>query len=289
MKIKAYKLNTFAKTVNGGNEAGIVLSADALTEEHMQKAAEIIGFSETAFVMKSECASFKVRFFTPSEEVDLCGHATIGTFFALANLGHIKPGKYSQETKAGVLNVEVKEDLSVMMNQPVPIFYEVLDKEEIAGSLNIAAEDIPGDLPVQIVSTGLKDIIVPVKSLEILNSIVPDFKKIEAASKKYDAVGYHVFTQDTPKDLTALCRNFAPLYGIPEESATGTSNGALASYLYKYGKIDSLQAGNIVIGQGYTMNKPSEIVAALTVDGSDILEVKVGGRSLNLSEIEVEM
>ncbi len=156
----------------------------------MKKIAGIIGFSETAFVMKSDLADFKVRSFTPNEEVDLCGHATIATFYALSNLGYIKPGKYSQETKAGILNVEVKEDLSIMMDQNTPSYYEIIDKKEIADSLNITTDEMLDKLPVQIVSTGLRDVLVPVKNMEILNSINPDFKKVAEISSKYNTIGY---------------------------------------------------------------------------------------------------
>ncbi|MBP2642706.1 MAG: phenazine biosynthesis protein PhzF family [Firmicutes bacterium] len=289
MKVTVYKLNTFAKSNNGGNAAGVVLNADTLTENRMKKTASILGFSETAFVMKSDCANYKVRFFTPKEEVALCGHATIGTFFALASQGYIKPGNYSQETKAGILDVEVKEDLSIMMNQPIPKFYEIIDKKEIAASLNITTAEMPEDLPVQIVSTGLKDILIPIKTMDRLNSIEPNFKKIEEISKKYNVVGYHVFTLESLNHSNAHCRNFAPLYDIPEESATGTSNGSLGCYLFKYGKIDSKQTEYIVFEQGYSMKKPSEIRVSLSVKNSKIIEVKVGGKALNLSLIEVEI
>lgn len=289
MKVKAYRINVFAKSIEGGNPAGVVLNADSLSEKDMKKIASTLAFSETAFVMKSDCADFKVRFFTPNEEVDLCGHATIGTYFTLLSQGHINPGNYTQETKAGILNVEVKEDLSIMMNQTVPSFYEIINKEEIADSLNISLAEMQEDLPVQIVSTGLKDIIIPIKTMDILNSIKPNFKKIEEISRKYNVIGYHIFTLESLYNSTSHCRNFAPLYGIPEESATGTSNGALGSYLFKYGKIDCPQAGNIVFEQGYAMKRPSEISVALTVEGKEILEVKVGGKALNLPSIEVEI
>lgn len=289
MKVTAYELSTFTKAGKGGNAAGVVLNADSLAETDMKKIAGILGFSETAFVLKSACADFKVRFFTPNEEVDLCGHATLGTFFLLASRGYIKPGRYSQETKAGILTVEVKADLSIMMNQLIPMFYEIIDKKEIADSLNITATEMPADLPIQIVSTGLKDIMVPVKNIDILNSISPNDKMIEKISRKYNVVGYHVFTLESLNHTNAHCRNFAPLYEIPEESATGTSNGALGCYLLKYGKINGKQAENIVFEQGYSMKKPSEIIVSLSVKNKEIFEVKVGGKALNSSEIEVEV
>jgi len=289
MKINVYTLNSFAKTKEGGNAAGVVLDADSLSENEMRKIARILGFSETAFIFQSNIADYKVRFFTPNEEVDLCGHATIATFYAMSSMGLIKPGMYRQETKAGILGIEIKEDSSIMMNQPIPEFSEIIDKDEIADSLNIEISQLLDDLSVQVVSTGLRDIMVPVKNIEILNAINPDMEKIKKISQKYDAVGYHVFSLESLHGGHAHCRNFAPLYDIPEESATGTSNGALGCYLYRYGKINNEQASNMVFEQGYSMEKPSEILVSLTVKKNEILEVKVGGSAMNLTLSAVEI
>lgn len=289
MKIKAFTLNSFAKSNEGGNPAAVVFNADNLSENDMKKIAGIIGFSETAYVMKSDLADFKVRFFTPAEEVDLCGHATVGAFYMLLSKKCITPGHYTQETKAGILNVEVKEDMTIIMNQALPIFYDTICKEEVADSLNISASEIEEDLPVQIVSTGLKDIIIPIKNIDILRAIKPDFEKVAEISRKYNTVGYHMFTLQSLNGSDAHCRNLAPLYGIPEESATGTSNGALACYLFKYDKINLKNTECIVIEQGYSMGKPSEIIVSLAVQDKEVVEVMVGGKALNLSEIEVEI
>lgn len=289
MRVKVYTVNSFAKSINGGNPAGVVLNADGLSDVEMKKIAGVVGFSETAFVMKSDLADFMVRFFTPNEEVNFCGHATIAVFHTISSKGYIKSGRYSQETKAGILDVQVMEDLSIMMNQNIPSYHEIIEKQEIADSLNITVDEMLENLPVQIVSTALRDILVPIKSLDILNSINPDFKKVENISSKYNTVGYHIFTLESLNESNAHCRNFAPLYGIPEESATGTSNGALACYLYKYGKLKHDHITNISIEQGYSMERPSEIKIALTTKEKEITEVRVGGIALNLSEIEVEI
>ncbi|MNC51583.1 putative isomerase YddE [compost metagenome] len=119
---------------------------------------------------------------------------------------------------------------------------------------------------------------VPVNSRERLAGIQPDFAAITAISKKYNVIGFHLFTLDTPDGATAECRNFAPLYDIPEESATGTASGALLSYLYKYGQLSLQQVQQAVFRQGYTMNCPSEIKAGLSLnDRGDITRVQVGG------------
>ncbi|MTK09453.1 MAG: PhzF family phenazine biosynthesis isomerase [Hungatella sp.] len=289
MKVNVYQLNSFAKTDEGGNPAGVVLDADSLSEKQMGKIAAILGFSETAFVMKSEKADFRVRFFTPKEEVDLCGHATIAAFYTMSYLGLLKPSKYKQETKAGILGIEINEDHSVMMNQSAPAFSEIIMKDELADSLNIDVSKMQEDLPAQIVSTGLRDILIPVKSIKILNAMKPDMKKIKLISQKYSVVGYHVFTLESLYGANANCRNFAPLYEIPEESATGTSNGALGCYLYHYGKINAGQESSIVFEQGYSMNRPSEILVSLTVKEDEIHEVRVGGTARNLILSEVEL
>ena len=289
MKVKTYILNSFGKSVDGGNPAGVVLEADNLSEKEMKKIASIIGLSETAFVMKSKMADVKVRFFTPVEEVDICGHATIATFSLLANKGIIESGEYTQETKAGILKVNVNEDLSIMMNQNKPIYGEVLDRELIAETLNISTESFMENLPIQIVSTGLKDIMIPVKSIEILNNIKPNFDAISKVSEKYNVVGYHIFTLETIENSVAQCRNLAPLYGIDEESATGTSNGALACYLFKYGKVSSCKQINMTMEQGYSMNKPSKINVELKVKNNEVIDIKVGGSAFNLKEMEIEI
>lgn len=289
MSIKVYTLNAFAKTESGGNAAGVVLNADSLSVEEMQKISAKVGFSETAFVKKSNKADFKVEFYTPNSEVDLCGHATIGTFTLLAHKGIISKGEYSQETKAGILKIECNKNNVIYMEQKKPEFYEILDKNEIAESLDLDENDIMSELPVQIVSTGLKDILIPVKSLKVLNDMKPDFDKISCISKKQGVVGYHVFTLETLNNGTAHCRNFAPLYDIPEEAATGTSNGALSCYLYKHGIIDEKSSQSLVFEQGYSMGRASEILSSLKVQNGEIVDVMVGGTALNIEEKEIEI
>ena len=288
MIIKVYTMDSFAKIQGGGNPAAIVLKADELVDNQMQALAAKIGFSETAFITTSEHADFRVRFFTPVKEVDLCGHATIGAFFLMAEWGIIQPGVYKLETRAGVLNVEVTPDHLVMMEQAQPKFYEVIDKKEIAKSLNLKIEDLSVDLEPQIVSTGMRDIMVPIRNIETLKRTMPDMDQVAEVSSKYNVIGYHLFTLETLGG-TAHCRNLAPLYGIPEESACGTANGALSSYLVHHNKISEKQALSIVMEQGYTMNMPSEILVSVEQNNGRIERVRVGGKAININEIEVEL
>jgi len=287
MIVKAYKVSSFANSGNGGNPAGVVLNSDELTEAQMQNLAKIIGYSETAFISESEVADFKVRFFTTNAEVDLCGHATIAAFNLMKQKKLIKQGSYTQETKAGVLKIDIKAS-AVYMQQTLPRFYEKIYAQELSDCLNIAYTDFDTRMPIQAVSTGLKDILVPVKNSNILEYLKPHMKKIEEISKKYQATGLHVFALNDDQKSVAICRNFAPLYGISEESATGTSNGALACYLYKYGYLNTNHE-DIVIEQGNFMYKPSIIKAALKLKDMKIEEVWVGGEALIIGEEAYEI
>lgn len=280
MNVEVYTLNAFAKGERGGNPAGVVLADGvSLDAAQMQLIAKELGFSETAFMEKSLLADYKIRYFTPASEVDLCGHATIAAFGLMHSLGLSTEGtSYSIETKAGILDVEISSGGLVYLSQALPQFLERISCEEIAPSLRLDAGELQTGLPIQIVSTGLRDIMIPIRSRKLLNEIQPNFEAITAISKKYAVVGYHLFTMDTPDDAAAECRNFAPLYDIPEESATGTSNGALLSYMYQHGQRSLREVENVVFRQGYSMDRPSEIKAGLRLSESgEINQVRVGG------------
>lgn len=282
MKTKVYKIKAFTKENKWGNPAWVVLDADNLSDLKMQEIAKKIWFSETAFVLKSKKTDFKVRFFTPNWEVDLCGHATIATFWLMSKLDLVQTWKYTQETRVGILDIEVLKNGTIFMSQNIPKFFEEIDKQEIAKSLNINQKIIDWDLPIQIVSTWLRDIVIPIKKLDDLLLIEPDFKKIAKISKKYNVVGYHLFSLETKLNSTAHCRNFAPLYDILEESATWTSNWALSCYLWKNNKLNNQNCEKLVYEQWYSMNLPSEILVSLKTKEKEIREVKVWGIAWNI-------
>jgi PhzF family phenazine biosynthesis protein len=285
MEIKIFKLNAFTKAGKGGNPAGVVLESDSLKEEEMQYIANKVGASETAFIQKSIFADFKIRYFTPTDEVDICGHATIAAFKILVEKMGIFQGEYSIETRAGILEVRVEDD-RIYLSQALPKFDQVIGKEEIIHSLNIKVNDLNEDLPIQIVSTGLRDILIPIRNREALNTINPNFDEIKTISQKYNVIGYHLFTLDSAPTLTAHCRNFAPLYDIPEESATGTSNGALTCYLHKYNVIAN-NSSRLVFEQGYAINASSEIISRFELDErGEIGKIEVGGTATSIETNE---
>jgi PhzF family phenazine biosynthesis protein len=272
-------VDAFAEEEFGGNPAGVVIYEE-LDEKFMQSFAAEVRFSETAFIKRIDKENFDIRFFTPVSEVDLCGHATIASFKALLECGEIEDNhRYYMRTKTGVLPIYL-ENSFVMMEQGKPGLGRVFeDYGEIAGIFNISPEDI-GDknygLVPQACSTGLWDMMLPLKTEKALYELSPDFGRLAEYSRANGLCGVHAFTLDTEESV-ALCRNFCPLYGIDEEAATGTSNGALAYYLYKYGIIKELNKDYTFL-QGCSMNRPSTITTRL-VD-RDNTRVMVGGKAV---------
>lgn len=284
MEINTIKVNAFTDLKNGGNPAGVVLNSPILSERKMANITEILRVSESAFVFASKLADYKIRFFSPKIEVDLCGHGTIATFFTLAVKGFITTNNciLSQETRAGILPIEVlfKHNFvdKVMMTLGKPVLKNIeFDFKEIANSLDISINEIDITLPKQIVSTGLFSLPVCINSFKILERIKPDFEKIKDICCSLNVGSFHLFTFETiDSDSVYHARNFAPYYSINEDPTTGTANGAICIYLFKNNLV---KRKKLICEQGDIIGRPGRVF--VEIDG-DI--VKVGGRGIIVEE-----
>lgn len=267
--MKIYVTSAFTKDDKGGNKAGIVFNHPELCEKDKKEISAYLGYSETAFVTNSDKADLKLEYFTPVDEVPLCGHATIATFSTLYHLNELTKKNYTIETKAGILSIHIDNDGRIMMEQNKPEYYDFISKNECSFINDLSCINEP----IQIISTGLKDIIMPIKNDYELDKLNLNYDALTSYSALKDVVGLHAFTTHHPyKSIDAIARNFAPLYGINEESATGTSNCALAAYLFKYVQKKS----SYQFLQGITMKETSHIFVDIEYD-SDITKIFVGG------------
>lgn len=293
MDVIIYQVDAFTDKPFGGNPAGVVTNAEGLDDTCMQKIAKEMNLSETAFIIANQDGSFNTRYFTPKCEVDFCGHATIASFYTLSHKGYIKGidngmVKVYQHTKLGKLPVEIYykdgEVDKILMHQDKPKFIDgIRDTTEICKSLNIKESDIGLEntkLLPEILSTGLADIIIPLRNKKILDELEIDYNLVSKISKKSNAIGFHVFTIDENNEGKVWCRNFAPLVGINEESATGTSNGALLYYLKRHNIIDNY---NIEALQGFSLDRPSTIYCEIEEKKAE-WTVKVGGKATIVME-----
>ncbi len=273
--MNAYVMDAFASRAFCGNQAGVVLPDKYLSDEQMRQIAAEFKHSETVFVHREEDGSVRLKYFTPTEEVDLCGHATVGAFALLRKLGHIGDGEQRALTRSGPLQVTVRGE-AVWMDMAPPKLVRYLTDEESAAlyrAYGLTPADGVEALPPAVVSTGLPDVMLAVRDRETLLRAVQDAPAVAEWCRARECVGVHMFC---PGDgaVNAWCSNFAPRYGIPEECATGTANGALTYYLYKNGRL-APESENLFV-QGEHMARPSEIRSVLHETAEGVC-VRIGG------------
>ena len=276
--MKYFVVDAFTDQPFGGNPAGVVLlESDQFPEEKLmlQIAAEL-RYSETAFIRRHSDKEFTIRYFTPKAEVELCGHATIASFYLLHHEG-LASGTCLSHTLAGDLRIEAGE--KVMMQMAMPrIVATIEEADEIYKALDVS--DYHPTMPVQIAYSGLPDLMIPLPDVNALQALNPDMEAITVITKKYDAVSFHVFAFAND-GYTAHVRDFAPLYGVPEESATGTANAALTFYLQHNGCLGAEADGSFM--QGEAMGRPSVVATQIRKDGT----IYVGGTAAIVAKGEL--
>ena len=268
--MQLFIVDAFTDHIFGGNQAGVALLRedqpfpdDAL----MQKIAAELKHSETAFVKREAANTFLLRYFTPEGEVPLCGHATISAFTVLRNTSEIVCGDYFAKTQSGDLRVTVEPD-KIWLQMPRGELVKRLSEEESARvyrAYGLTPADQPDGMQPSIVKVGIADILLPVESKEKLDCAIQKRDDVIRLSRELDAVGVHMFCSPIAGTPTAHCRNFAPLFGIDEESATGTSNASLTHFLNAHGRIQPNAVNTFV--QGEAMGKPSIILSKVNENG----------------------
>lgn len=274
--VEAFLVNSFTSNGTGGNPAGVVLQADHLSNEEKLQIAQIVGYSETAFVSRDDEADFELSFFTTTGEVDFCGHATLAAFSTMYQDGSITEGKYLQRTKAGLLVVTIEANGHIVMDLKLPEFRGEFSYEVISALIGLDSTLLESSrLPIEVISTGLADIIVPVP-FGYLDQIQLNEKLTSEFCERHGVIGIHAFELcENTSEVTASCRNFAPLVGIPEESATGSASGALACYLANH--FPNTHSNSFTFEQGRAMECVSRITASVESSDQGIIKVRVGG------------
>jgi len=276
-------VDAFTTEPLAGNAAGVVPNAAGLSEAQMQSVARELSISETAFLLPSEAADRRVRYFSPTQEVDLCGHATIASHGFLFEEGVIGAGTHTLETEIGVLEIELTESGSVWMTQDAPVVRQVdLDYETAGEALGIdpdAFRDVGADLPPASASTGLPFLVLPVNFLEHLSGMEPEMAAVAALAEAHDTVGIYVFSFDalgrSQPDETGTTlhgRAFVPGLGIDEDPVTGTASGACGAYLDRFAAFEGELPDPMTFEQGHFLDRPGYV--GVRVDGDT---VQVGG------------
>ncbi|MEO4183909.1 PhzF family isomerase [Acinetobacter pittii] len=287
-----YILDAFTTQPNTGNRAGVVLDADHLTTQEMQDIAAFAGYSETAFVLspKDQSHDIHVRYFTPTHEVPICGHATVATHFLRATSGHYSDYPLIAKTGAGHLPVSIfgsPEALLVKMTQGRVEFlpsFNARQRSELANALGVSESDF-ADLPIQVVTTGHSKVMVPMLSRNKLDELIPNNEKLEAISAEIGCNGFFPFVlEGSRQEPITYGRMFAPAIGINEDPVTGNANGPAGAYLVHYDLIDCDQKVSYWGYQGLVMQRPGRVL--VTVEKTDsILHVSIAGQAVLVGSV----
>lgn len=303
------QLDVFTDRKFCGNPLAVFPEAEGITDEQMMKIAREMNLSETVFVLKSESDEVlrRLRIFTPMREIPFAGHPIVGTWTALAQEGvvPIPEGgngwqRIFHEVGIGILPVDIEfkdgKPVQVVMTQGKFEIIEEIDdaheQAEVARALGIAREDLDESLPIQVITTGLSCLAVPIRSLADLRDAHIDATLLADIYTRHGGTGCHAFARETIDvgASRAHARFFAPADNIPEDPATGSACGALGGYLVHHGGL-SLEPENgrykFVIEQGDFINRPSRINLDVKGQAGSVEEVKVGGPAVLVARGEV--
>ena len=288
MNSRAYHLvDVFTDRAFGGNPLAVFLDSTGLSDSLMQSVAKEFNLSETTFVLPptDSANDFRVRIFTPADELPMAGHPTVGTTFVLAQTGLVRPeaGRTTMTLEEGIGPIPVTIDWLdgrasfIEMQQPLPKFGAALeDRAGIAQMLSLDTDALVANLPVRVVSCGVPFLFVPVRTLDAMRRI--RFRLDVEERLKLPSQNIFVFTTETESPSSAVhSRMFAPSLGVAEDAATGGATGPLGCYLVRHGVIPSEDELRCVSEQGIEMGRPSFLHIRIRHTGEEITAVHVGG------------
>lgn len=294
-----YQIDAFTTSKFKGNPAGVVVNADGLSENQMQTIARELNNSETAFLFVPDDNSCDgiIRYFTPTIEVPLCGHATIAAMYAKSLEEKIGPCVLKMKTKIGVLPFEIErygDRIKVWKTQgdvkiDPPLSEDIQTK--ILKYMGILPGEIDNRCPIQIASTGHSKVMVGITSREKLNILAPKLFKLKELSKIINCNGYFIFTLNAfDSEVFSYGRMFAPAIGIDEDPVTGNANGPLGAYLVHNKLVDTaLDSFSFKGVQGEAMKREGVVEVFVSIQNQKPDLVKIAGEAIKIFKTSIEL
>ena len=295
-KIRVHHYDAFSEIPHKGNPAGVVFDGDHLKEAEMQHAAYQVGFNETAFVLSSESADLRLRFFTPGHEMDLCGHATLASVYSLKSEGLLDDKeRITVETRAGILTVTIQtyanQQHTITMTQAPPKF-EMFhgSRASLAVSMGIGENDIHTDLPIVYGNTGTWTLLVPIAHIDSFERMRPDNSSFPDVLTKMPKASIHPFCLETYDEAVDMhARHFSsPYSGTVEDPVTGTASGVMGAYWAAYINESFRSPLQLIIEQGQEMNKDGRVHVQVTKH-QDNVDVSITGRAVYVTSFDVAL
>ncbi|MDZ5783106.1 PhzF family phenazine biosynthesis protein [Marinococcus luteus] len=292
--LQVHHYDAFSVIPYKGNPAGVVFDGDNVTETEMQSVACQVGFNETAFVLPSESADIRLRFFTPGHEMNLCGHATLASAHALKSKGVLSnKERITVETKAGIITVTIQtyayQQHTMTMTQASPKF-EMFhgSRASLAASVGIEEKDIHAELPIVYGNTGTWTLLVPVAHISSFEKMRPDNSAFPSILTEMPKASVHPFcleTYDKTADMHA--RHFSsPYSGTVEDPVTGTASGVMGAYWAAYIDEHLQPPLQVTVEQGQEMNKDGRVHVQV-VKHQDNIDVSIAGHAAYVTSFNV--
>jgi trans-2,3-dihydro-3-hydroxyanthranilate isomerase len=289
------QVDAFTDQPLGGNPCAVVFDADDLDETICLAIAREMNLPETAFVSRSDVADFGARYFTPAEEIPLAGHPTIATAFALVDSGRLvlKDAVTSITFKlmVGLIRVTIYQDhgvvASIMMEQKKPLFLNTYTPEEVLPIFGLKPADALPGRPIQTVSTGTPQLMVPLTGHDALRRARLDIRSLEEFRRRADFFSPHLFClQGATQSGATFARHFGTPPDLLEDPFTGSATGGMAAYLWHYGQIPNPR---FTAEQGHWMNRPGQAQVEVVGPPGDIEAVRVGGKAVTVMRGELQL
>ncbi len=270
MKFK--QVDVFTQQPFQGNPVAVVIGAQGLDTETMQRIACWTNLSETTFLLKSEVADYRLRIFTPRQELPFAGHPTIGSAHAALESGFVqKKDKLRQECLAGVLDLSV-EDGKIFVKGPDP---KITPVENGAG-VSLVSKPLRVDVgPVWIIGE-----MPDAKSLAALE---PDLAAIGTFSDSVQATGVTLFARSDDCVSAIHVRSFAPAQGVAEDPVCGSGNLSIAAYLRHTNQLERF-GRSYIARQGIALGRDGRVSVRIDADG-----IRIGGHSVTCVDGELSL
>ncbi|HKE46140.1 MAG TPA: PhzF family phenazine biosynthesis isomerase [Steroidobacteraceae bacterium] len=296
---RAFQVDAFTRTLFNGNPAGVVLDADDLSDDEMQKLARELGRGDTAFISRAtgDDHDLRMRFFTSKCEVPFVGHATVAAHFVRSTLGVLPAKPLRQLSGTGIVTIDVAPRdgaTEVGMRLSPPRSTRELQPAEldaVLDALGVSHGDLDARCPAEIFVTGSTRMMLGLRTAHSLSVLHPNLEALARLTPHLGAEGYFVFALNLESaQAQTEARMFCPAIGVPEDAVSGNAHGMLGAFLVRHGLLATHEGIARFRGsQGRALGRPGEVRVEVQEYGGEAYSVRVAGNAVIVFETRIAL
>ena len=296
---RAFQVDAFTRTLFSGNPAGVVLDADDLTDDEMQKLARELGRGDTAFISgpTGEDHDLRMRFFTSKCEVPFVGHATVAAHFVRSSLGMPPGSPLRQLSGTGIVTIDIQTvdgatEVGMRLSAPRSA-REMLPAEldAVLDALGVSHGDLDPRCPAEICATGSTRMMLALRTPQSLGLLHPNLETLARLTPHLGAEGYFLFAlTGDEREAKTESRMFCPAIGVPEDAVSGNAHGMLGAFLVRHHLLASHDGIAHFHGQqGRALGRPGEVRVEVQEYGGEAYSVRVAGNAVIVFETRIQL